>query len=267
MKILLANNNFSYLSGSPLYSYTLARELVLLGHEVTIYSPIIGGEITQKAQQAEVEVTNQIPTGKFDVMHLNQKVSEALLGKVDAPAIYTIHSEFDCEQPIRDTRIKKYIAIRPHIAKRWGIDCEIIYNPVDFERFHPFTKPKEELILFVGTIDPLRRKAGIQLIESGKKCKFIGQKFDSWANTSDWHDAVWDIENYMKDATATAGILLGRTTIEGWACGLPGYIFDIDQGGNVIGLELFEPPQDMKRFDSKLVAKQIEELYKCVMMM
>ena len=55
--------------------------------------------------------------------------------------------------------------------------------------------------------------------------------------------------------------MLGRTTIEGWACGLPGIIYDVDQQGNILSITKHNPPEDMSKFDSKLVAKQIEKIY------
>lgn len=263
MRILIGCNNFSYLSGSPLYVYTLANELVLLGNQVTIYSPIIGGIITEKAEQAGIEVVDLLdPTAEYDVMHLNQATSQRLLHEYNFPAVYTIHSEFPCEEPIRSPRISQYIAIRPSIAERWGIDCNIIYNPIDFRRFHPFPKPEKELTLFVGTIDSLREQSAMHLIDSGKNCRFVGQKFANWAEGLDnWFPETWDIENHLKEATETAGIMLGRTTLEGFACGLPAIIYDVDASGNILSITNHEPPEDMSFFDSQLVAKQVLEVY------
>lgn len=266
MKILISCNNFSYLSGSPLYVYTLAKELVKLGNEVTIYSAVIGGIITKKAQESGIRVIDKLDGERYDIAHLNQNWSKHLLDKLDCPFVYTIHSEFPCEEPVRDERIKKYIAIRPSIAEKWGIDCEIVYNPVDFDRFHQFEKPKEEMVLFVGTIDNLRHKSALHLMErckkEGKKCRFVGQRFASWADKLlNYYPDTWDIEEHLKDATETAGIMLGRTTIEGWACGLPGTIYNVDTNGDIIDITYHEVPKDMDRFNSKLVAKQIFKIY------
>lgn len=265
MKILITCDVLFYLSGSPMYVYTLAKELVALGNEVTICSQI-GGLITDKAREAGIEVVDVADidqTRKFDVMHLNQSWSAPFLEVFDCPAVYSIHSEWENERPIIDDRIKKYIAIRPSIAEKWKPEAEIIYNPVDFSRFHPYPKPKEEMTLFVGTIDPLRKKSAQHLIDSGVKCRFVGQKFDSWADGLDnWYDSTWDIEEHLKEATKTAGIMLGRTTIEGWACGLPGIIYDVDLEGNIKNITEHSPPEDMSQFDSKLVAKKILNIYK-----
>ena len=265
-RILISCTDFSHLSGSPMYVYTLAKELVTLGNEVTIYSATIGGVITKKAREAGVEVIKKLDKKReFDVMHLNQKWSAHVLGMYDIPAVYTIHSEFECEDPIRDPRIKKYIAIRPSIAQRWEVDAEIIYNPIDFSRFHKYSTPKKELTLFVGTIDPLRKQSALHLINSGKNCRFVGQKFDTWADGLDnWYPATWDIEKHLKEATETAGVMLGRTTLEGFACGLPAIIYDVDEQGDIKSFARHEAPEDMSKFDSKLVAKDILNIYHSV---
>ncbi len=263
MKILIGCNNFSYLSGSPLYVYTLAYELRLLGHEVTIYSPMVGGVLEEKAWEAGIITTTVLdPSIKYDVMHLNQTTSKVMLDAYAVPAVYTIHSEFPCEDPLRDGRIQKYIAIRPSIAEKWGIDCAIIYNPIDFRRFHPYPKPPKELILFVGTIDYLRMESARHLMRSGKRCRFVGKKFAPWADGLDnWFPEAWDIEDHLKDATETAGIMLGRTTLEGFACGLPAIIYDVDTEGRIKSITEHQPPSDMAWFDSQYVVKQVLEVY------
>ncbi len=263
MKILLGCNNFSYLSGSPLYVYTLSNELALLGHDVTVYSPMVGGVLEEKAELAGIKTTTVLnPDEEYDVMHLNQTTSQVLLDTYDVPAVYTIHSEFPCEDPLRDQRISKYIAIRPSIAEKWGVDAEIIYNPIDFRRFHPYPKPAKELTLFVGTIDYLRLQSAFHLIESGKNCRFVGKKFANWADGLDnWFPEAWDIEDHLKDATETAGIMLGRSTLEGYACGLPAIIYDVDVNGNIKSITEHQPPADMSFFNSELVVKQVLEVY------
>lgn len=265
MEIIIACNDFSYLSGSPLYVFTLAKELKALGNNITIYAPQIGGIITDKARELGIKVINRLDIfAKYDVMHLNQQTSKKLLEMYDFPAVYTIHSEFPVEEPIRDPRIQRYIAIRPSIAQKWGIDCEIIYNPIDFDRFHPYPKPKEELTLFVGTIDYLRKESALHLISSGKKCRFVGKKFDTWADKLDnWYPDTWDIEEHLKEATETAGIMLGRTTLEGLCAGIPGIIYNVNENGGIISIDKIEVPsqEEMKKFDSRLVAKHILDIY------
>ena len=48
-----------------------------------------------------------------------------------------------------------------------------------------------------------------------------------------------EIEKFVKECDETAGILLGRTTIEGWMCGKPSWIYKVDSGGFILSKERF----------------------------
>jgi hypothetical protein len=61
----------------------------------------------------------------------------------------------------------------------------------------------------------------------------------------------------------TAGILLGRTTLEGLHCGVPGYVYDIDTSGNIRDIQLIYPNTSLEKLsDSAHVTTQHIELYK-----
>ena len=70
-----------------------------------------------------------------------------------------------------------------------------------------------------------------------------------------------NIESYVKNCSETAGILLGRTTIEGWLCGKSGWIYDVDKEGNILSKNQHEVPSDVIKFDSLNVAKKIKQEY------
>jgi glycosyltransferase involved in cell wall biosynthesis len=274
MKVLFSCENFSYLTGCPLYVYEMARGLIKEGHEVTIISKT-GGEIVKRAKEAGIRVVDimgieSIAKEKFDIIHANQQFSGVVLDVFNGiPAVYTLHSEYDYENPLIHDSIKERIAIRPSIKEKWGLDAHIVYNPVDFDRFKPQNTPSKPFILFVGTIDHLREEAAFKVAEIAREKNleviFVGHIFDTWIRKMPKHckylSARWDIETLVQECTYTAGILLGRTTIEGWACGKAGYIFDIDLHGKIKSYELHEVPQDMSKFDSKIVVKKILEIY------
>ncbi len=293
MRILIVCEAFATLTGGELYVYELARELTRRKHEVTIVSEI-GGEITQQAIRRGVRVYssfNDIPNGlEFDVMHLNQPAPArvALNRFPNVQAVATIHSQFECEAPVVHPNIRKYICVRPEIAsflsKRYGIlnrlgghyippdKLVVIYNGIDFSRFNTMHIPprrQRKTIVFPGSIDILRREAARHLIK-----RSILEKFDLWfigdkesnhlerlpPNVT-YTPAKWNIETYIKQADETAGILLGRTTIEGWACGKPGWIYDLDNRGRIKAVALHEPPADIDKFDIRNVAAKILPLY------
>jgi len=279
MKILISTIAFRDLTGSEMYAYELSRELVISGHDVSIVStinprPSCKNEIAERARANGVKVYSfeDPPKEKFDILHVGQySPSEFALCKYDGDVIATIHSEYPCEKPLVSTRIKKYICIRPsiqeHIIKEYGIPREktvVIYNPVDTSRFNTVDKDtKDGLVLFVGTVDLLRKDTLLDLKKRFKNLKIIGaneSNLDYLGNT-EWHDQVWKIEKYIKQASMTAGILLGRTTIESWLCGVPTEIYDIDLDGKIKSHNLVEPPRDLSIFDAKNVAKKIEEQY------
>jgi hypothetical protein len=72
---------------------------------------------------------------------------------------------------------------------------------------------------------------------------------------------TWNVESFISRCSETAGILLGRTTIEGWLCGKPGWIYNIDGDGFILNKEKFEVPNDLEKYYSSNVAKQIKEEY------
>lgn len=69
------------------------------------------------------------------------------------------------------------------------------------------------------------------------------------------------VEEYVKNCSETAGILLGRTTIEGWMCGKSGWIYNVDNYGNIIEKNKYEVPSDINKFNSEEVAKKIKKEY------
>jgi hypothetical protein len=72
---------------------------------------------------------------------------------------------------------------------------------------------------------------------------------------------TWNVEKYIKNCKETAGIQLGRTTIEGWMCGKTGWIYNVDLDGNIITKNNFEPPLDIEKYYSSNVAKKIKKEY------
>jgi glycosyltransferase involved in cell wall biosynthesis len=194
--------------------------------------------------------------------------------------IYSIHSEvIELEDPIKHESIKKYIAIRPeikeHIVNKFDIpeeSVDIIYNPLDNEKFKPKANVKtENAVLFVGTIDYLRKETILDLMErtkeEGKELWLVGEDKGNYLPfvLNEPHvkhfPPTWSVENFISKCEETAGIQLGRTTIEGWLCGKPSWIYKVDSGGFILSKEKFNPPTDLEKYYTMNVAKQIKEEY------
>ena len=221
----------------------------------------------------------------FDIIHASHKpiVDHLLKLYVDVPMISTVHSEIiELEYPVKHDSIKKYIAIRPEIkdfiVRDFDIEEEkvsVIYNPVDNNKFKPMnSKGKHPYrILFCGTIDYLRENVIKDLIQYTKDNNYelwlLGQPRGVEPavligdNTHVKHFPPTNkVEDFIKECDETAGILLGRTTIESWMMGKPAWIYNVDNTGIILNKELFKTPDDIEKYYAKNVAKQIVEEYK-----
>lgn len=318
LKVLLGCLNFSNLTGSELYVFELAKQLVNLGCDVsvcsTIGNPLAGmaksngiklyslqeppsfklgdGKWLLKTQQGEVvsqpNTLYKVSNLEFDVIHLNHKpITEHLLRLFpNTPVVCSIHSEIiNLEEPVISPQIKKYIAIRPeikeHIVNNFKITpdlVEVIYNPIDSKRFkvtNSVEKRDKKRILFVGTIDYLRKQTIIDLIETTKENneelwlvgKLNGVELAelNMGPHVNYFPPSQNVDKYINQCDETAGILLGRTTIEGWMCGKKGWIYDVDNYGNILSKKLHDVPSDIEKFKSENVVNQIMSLYQNIL--
>jgi hypothetical protein len=218
----------------------------------------------------------------YDIIHIQHKpVAERMIQFYpEIDKIYSIHSEvIELEDPIKHESIKKYIAIRPeikdHIVNKFEIpeeSVDVIYNPLDNEKFKPKSNFKvENAVLFVGTIDYLRKETILDLMErtkeEGKELWLVGEDKGNYLPfvLNEPHvkhfPPTWSVENFIYKCEETAGIQLGRTTIEGWLCGKPSWIYKVDSAGFILSKEKFNPPTDLEKYYTMNVAKQIKEEY------
>jgi glycosyltransferase involved in cell wall biosynthesis len=319
LKILIGCISFKNLTGSELYVFELAKQLVKQGCDVSVCSNI-GSPLADLAKPLGIKLYSleepagfklgdgewviESPDGNyvselntlykikdvgFDILHLNHApITEYLMELYpEIPTICSIHSEvIALEEPVISKQIKKYIAIRPeikdYIVNKFGVDADavsVIYNPIDADKFKPIAPTRigeKKRILFVGTIDYIRQKTIEDLIKVTRKEKqelwIVGKKHDTYLDNISkkephvtyFEDAV-DVEKYIYQCDETAGILLGRSTIEGWMCGKKGWIYDVDQKGIIKSKKLFDVPTDLDKFNSAIVAKQIIEEYKTIL--
>ena len=219
----------------------------------------------------------------YDIIHIQHKpVAERILGMYpELDKICTIHSEVmskNLEDPIKHATIKKYIAIRPeiknHLINSFDVPeemIEVIYNPVDNEKFKPKDIKEENYVLFVGTVDYLREQSIRDLIEYTKSIDkelwLVGEDNGTFLNEILQNDHVkhfpstWNVENFISKSYETAGIQLGRTTIESWMCGKTSWIYKVDSDGNILSKDKINPPTDIEKYYSKNVAQQVKNEY------
>lgn len=314
LNVLISCLSFKNFTGSELYVYELAKNLLNENCEVTVVSDINGplakmalnlgiklyhineppgfklgdgkwGFNTDKGfEVAQENKFYKIKEVNYDVIHTQHKpITEAICNLYpDVPKLYTIHSEvISLEEPILHPSIKKYVAIRPSIAdyieNDFSVPSEdivVIRNPIDEKRFNKVNVKNENYVLFVGTIDYLRESAIRDLATYAKE-----NNLELWlvgANSSTYleellkeshikhFNATWNIEKFVKNCKETAGIMLGRTTIEGWMCGKGGWIYNVDSKGYITEKEFYEPPFDselQENYFASKVAKRIKTEY------
>ena len=312
LKVLISCLFFQRFTGSEMYVFELAKNLIKLNCDVTVVASETNGPLVTMATKLGIMVKNiketpgfklgdgqwtlMTPNGPitsqpnqfykieevhFDIIHCQHKPIVELMNNLypTTDKICTIHSEvIELENPVEHDTIKHYIAIRPEIKEKLanvhGISedkISVIYNPVDEVKFTPKNTKSENYILFVGSIDYLRKNTIFDLIEvsknEGKELWIVGE------NKSDYlHEILknahvkhfgptLEVDKYIHKCSETAGILLGRTTIEGWMCGKSGWIYDVDGSGTILSKSLNSIPENINKFYSSIVSNNIKEKY------
>jgi len=276
------------LTGAEIYFYELSRVLVKKGHTVTILSNIEGqGDLAARAERNGVRCVSfknigLLQKADFDIQHLSEPIPTKLCLEIfpSIPAVSSIHSSFSGETPVVSAKIKKYIYIRNDILptlSSCGIPLEktiLIPNGIDTTRFNTIDslQPEERMVLFAGTFDRIRKPTIFHLIKKSisERFKVVLMGTNHSFNESEMEEVrkhtivlhtSWNIEECMKHCSETAGVMLGRTTIEGWFCGKPGWIYDIDSEGRIRDINLHPVPDDLYRYDIENVTTEIEKIY------
>jgi hypothetical protein len=311
LKVLLTGLFFKTFTGSEMYMFELAKGLKKLNCDVTVVSDINGplSKIAKQIginvlpfeespgyklgdgkwgfntpegfKPSQPNQLYKIGEANFDIIHTQHKpITERILQMYpDIPKVTTIHSEvISLEDPVNDESISKYITIRPEIKEKIvsidGIDeekTELIYNPVDSNKFNTKNTKDGGYILFVGSIDYLREKTIKDVSEyaksQNKEFWLVGDNKSNYLEglTKEKHvkyfPSTTNIEKFVKESSETAGILLGRTTIESWMCGKSSWIYQVNDKGEILSKERFDPPEDMTMFNTKTVSEEIKKIY------
>jgi hypothetical protein len=161
LKILITNNSLAARAGTELYVRDLAPALARQGHEVAVYSNVLG-EVAREIDSLGVPVFSDLSRVSFrpDIIHGRHHLETitALLQFSDVPAVYFCHGIVPWEElaPIHP-RIIEYAAVgvltRRHCIEHGVPDhrIRIIHNFVDTDRFKqsgPFPATPKRALLF-----------------------------------------------------------------------------------------------------------------------
>jgi len=265
MKIIIVCQTMTYLSGSPLYSYTLAKELVK-EHEVSILSQWADNTLKSDLVACGVKCIGSTDE-EYDLALVSQ---QGFVIPIAKKVINIVHSEYECETPIIDG-IDEWIAIRPsikeHLITEHAISEDkstVIYNGIDLERFKPVKKQERDYIKVVipATIDQLREKFLNYYTEKATKdyrVYIFGKDFGARIKTNEFvyiSNEINNIQDEIADADIVAGILLGRVNLEARACNVKSFIHNPDNPEQFT--EYYPDRQEFENnHDIKNVAKQI----------
>jgi glycosyltransferase involved in cell wall biosynthesis len=263
MKIILVCSTMEYLSGSPMYNFALAKELVK-EHEVSVLSRWSSNHLQYDLEDLGVKILTE-PTGHYDLAIVSQR--DMPLPSADK-TIHVVHSEYECETP--RPNMPYYVAIRPsikeHLIKEHGIPADkikVIYNGIDLEQFKPREKSERDYfkVVIPATRDSLRQKMFDYYSKRASKdyrVYIFGRQFS--ANIKGDYvyqfDEVSNIEEHIGDADLVAGILLGRVNLEARAMNIKSIIHNPNDPEDFYE---YYPDRDIfeERHDIKRVAKQL----------
>lgn len=263
LNIILSCIQFNGLTGSELYTFELARALKSLGHNITIVSEC-GGELADKAKAEGIDCEgwNDIPSLSPDLIISSHFEGTSLLASTFAcPIINVIHSEnellWPIERPVKGC--DQYVVVRDTIKNKVvkeGIHPDLVHvigNPIDFTRFNTEKTSSNKTLLFIGPMDTLRKRVirDIKKVaaEKGLEAVFVGRDQPN--------PPMWYTEKLTKKCEMVASIYVGRTAIEGWACGKAALIYDVNARGKILSKYIVVPPKDIEKYNSVTVAKQL----------
>lgn len=148
MKILLTNIWLVDAGGTETWTLTMAKELIRLGHDVTVFTLHIG----KFANQFPCEVRGDA-SGHYDLFLCNHRPCWDQLRNKAGVKVFTSHSYLDdlnefCAYP--DDAVNRVAATEEIQKKRGGV---LIHNGIDTELFTSTRPPSEKLktILYLGS--------------------------------------------------------------------------------------------------------------------
>jgi glycosyltransferase involved in cell wall biosynthesis len=234
MKILLTNNHLVTAGGTESYTYAMAHELVMLGHEVSVFTFQTGWFSEKIKELLNIPIiTDPKNLGRYDLILANHNTTvEACVGK--GFIIQTCHGTLPkLEQP--SSRANACVAISWEVCyylENFGIKTFVINNGIDCERFKPI-KPLNDNIQNVLSLcqnEEFNKVLSLEFENRGIGFKY----FNKFSNP------VWDIENYMNEVDMV--ISLGRGAYEAMACGRVVLVLDHRpyqemMGDGIIGID------------------------------
>ncbi len=218
MKILIGNHHLQFLGGSETFTYTLAVELLRLGHSVYYYT-FFRGLISEK-MEAEGAVFYDLKNKnreKFDIALLSHQTifRYKIKARVVVQTCHGVNHPY--EQP--SVYADRIVAVSEKIGERLlekKYSSTIIRNGIDCQRFSPRIPLNNKL---KNVLSLCQSQTVNDLIKNA--CDKINVQFYAYAKTA---RAVWDIERVINEVDLV--VSLGRGVCEAMACGRNVFVYD-----------------------------------------
>ena len=137
MRILMTNHALKDMGGTESWTQTMSRELLRQGHDVTIYTMMLGR--AAELMPPGATVVEEVPDGPFDLILVNHNTCLGMVQPLEGTKIFTSHGPF---HPIEKFKpgADAYVAVSEEV---WacgvlaGMRPTVIRNPIDMQMFAP----------------------------------------------------------------------------------------------------------------------------------
>lgn len=246
LKILLTNHHLIDMTGSEVYSYTLAEQLAKKGNDVVVYSRYVDKTkiLFDNIGIRVVENIDEIVNDKFDIAHVHHNINamEVRNKFPELPIVFLSHGilPFLEQAPVIDPHISKYFAVSEEVKGNLlssGIcenDISVIGNMIDEIKFLPKNcineNPRNALVIS-GRIDSekenvIRNACSMLNIN----LRFIGGRFGEVSQP--------DIKTLIEESDIVFS--LGRGAIESMMMERAVIIYDYLGGDGMVTVNNFE---------------------------
>jgi GT2 family glycosyltransferase/spore maturation protein CgeB len=244
MKILIVTHYLDNFAGSELFTKDLAINLNKRGHEVSVFSPVLGG-VSDVIKASGIKVVDDIKhfqQKKFDIIHAQHNTTAILVRSVfpNIPMIFMSHGVLpELEQvPSVALGINRFIAISEGVKKNLVKNnyvpfsqIDIVRNFIDFDRFYSQYEPNEKLkkilVLSNHYREDIKKVIETACEELNIEVKHAGRP----------DNPVDDVENWINQSDLV--VTLGRGALEAMACGRNVLVYDINGADGMITKENF----------------------------
>lgn len=250
MRILMTNIRLTWYSGSDTYLYTLGKELIKRGHEVSVYAPSIssthqGRRFIEAGFTLLTKLENKYnlleENTDFDIIHgqHNFALSEARRVFPNTPVIFVSHGVLpEPEKYPKDVDIEKYIGVSEEVVDFQYKDIspdkkEVIRNPIDTERFYYAPKKVGKKIKILIASNYFHNEWEAK--EVWKAAKILDAEIEVIGTNG---KMLFKTEDLIKDCDI--GIGLGRSILEIMSMGKPVIVGDYNGYDGVMTLASYE---------------------------